>query len=103
MSSKILINASHHEEIRVAIVEQGKLTEYDHDRLDNVNRKGCIYKGYVSRIEPSLNAAFIDYGVNRHGFLPVSEVTSQLYPKHLDPAGKYVIADLLKEPYDCTE
>ncbi|NBV28444.1 Rne/Rng family ribonuclease, partial [bacterium] len=97
MSSKILINASHHEEIRVAIVEQGKLTEYDHDRLDNVNRKGCIYKGYVSRIEPSLNAAFIDYGVNRHGFLPVSEVTSQLYPKHLDPAGKYVIADLLKE------
>jgi ribonuclease E len=97
MSSKILINASHHEEVRVAIVDQNKLTEYDHDRLDSINKKGCIYKGYVSRIEPSLNAAFIDYGVNRHGFLPVSEVTTQLYPKGLDPTGRYSIQDLLKE------
>ncbi len=97
MSSKILINASHHEEVRVAIVDNNKLAEYDHDRLDNVNKKGCIYKGCVSRIEPSLNAAFIDYGSSRHGFLPVSEITQQLYPKGVAGSSKPAIQDILTE------
>ncbi|MBM4222432.1 MAG: Rne/Rng family ribonuclease [Gammaproteobacteria bacterium] len=97
MASKILINATHREEVRVAIIENNKLIEYDHDRLDNINKKGCIYKGVVARIEPSLNAAFIDYGEGRHGFLPAGEVSEALYPKNLDPSGKYAIQDLLQK------
>ncbi len=96
MGSKILINATHREEVRIAIIEH-KLMEYDHDRLDNVNKKGCIYKGIVSRIEPSLNAAFVNYGEGRHGFLPASEVTSQLYPKGLDRHQKHTIQNLLQK------
>jgi len=113
IGSKILINAQHPEEVRVAIVEKivdntvesgnnsnsnNRLVQYDHDSLDNINKKGCIYKGIVSRLEPSLNAAFIEYDNNgRHGFLPASEVTTELYPKGLDHNQKHPIQALLQK------
>lgn len=74
MSTQILINATYPEEVRVAIKKDNQLYNYDNDRLDNVNKKGCIFKGVVSRVEPSLDAAFIDFGRAKHGFLPLSEV-----------------------------
>ena len=74
MSTQILINATYPEEVRVAIKKNNELFNYDNDRLDNINKKGCIFKGVVSRVEPSLDAAFIDYGRAKHGFLPLSEV-----------------------------
>lgn len=95
MTSKILIDATHHQEVRVAIVDGQKLTHYDYDSLENQHKKGCIYKGVVSRIEPSLNAAFIDYGAQRHGFLPASEVSALLYPQGLENQDRPTIQDLL--------
>lgn len=74
MSTQILINATYPEEVRVAIKKGKELINYDNDRLDNINKKGCIFKGIVSRVEPSLDAAFIDFGRAKHGFLPLSEV-----------------------------
>ncbi len=97
MASKILINATHSEEVRVATVENKRLMEYEHDRLDNNTKKGCIYKGVVSRIEPSLNAAFVDYGEERHGFLPASEVSILLHPEKMIKNQRLPIQDLLKK------
>lgn len=95
MASKILIDATHHHEVRVAIVEGQQLLHYDYDSLENHHKKGCIYKGVISRIEPSLNAAFIDYGAQRHGFLPASEVSPLLYPKSLGHQDRPTIQEIL--------
>ena len=74
MSTKILINATHPEEVRVGIQKNNELHNYDNDKLDNINKKGCVFKGIVSRVESSLDAAFVDFGRAKHGFLPLSEV-----------------------------
>ena len=74
----ILINATHKEEIRVAIVKNKKLTNLNIESSLNQKTKGNIYKGKISRIEKSLEAAFIDYGKERQGFLPFKEVAESL-------------------------
>ena len=75
---QILINASQREEVRLAIVEDNKLTELDID-LPSKNIKSNIYKGTISRVEPSLEAAFVNFGRTRHGFLPFKEISDHIF------------------------
>ncbi len=76
---KMLINAADPEEFRVAILEEGLLTEFALEAANRQQTKGNIYKGLVVNVEPSLQAAFINYGGNRHGFLPLSELHPDYY------------------------
>ena len=66
---RMLFNATHSEELRVAVVDGQKLLDLDIETAGNEKKKSNIYKGKISRIEPGLEAAFVDYGVPRHGFL----------------------------------
>ena len=72
---RMLFNATHAEELRVAIVDGQKLVDLDIEIAGQEQRKSNIYKGVITRIEPSLEAAFVDYGVDRHGFLPFKEIS----------------------------
>ena len=74
MSKKILIDSSSDKEIRIAVTQNGKLDEFEIEREKNQAVKGDVYLAKISRVEPSLQAAFVDYGVNRHGFLPFTEI-----------------------------
>lgn len=74
MSKDMLIDSAHAEEIRIAVVHDGKLDKFDFETRSKVRVKGNIYLAKVIRVEPSLQAAFIDYGGNRHGFLSFSEI-----------------------------
>lgn len=67
---RMLFNATQAEELRVAIVDGQTLLDLDIETLGKEQRKGNIYTGVITRIEPSLEACFVDYGVERHGFLP---------------------------------
>ena len=96
----ILINATHKEEIRVAIVKNQKLTNLDIETSLNRKTKGNIYKAKISRVEQSLEAAFVDYGKEKHGFLPFKEV-SPFFAEGVKPKGeKLTISDILKEGQD---
>lgn len=74
MSKDMLIDSAHAEEIRIAVVNDGKLDKFDFETRSKIQVKGNIYLAKVIRVEPSLQAAFIDYGGNRHGFLSFSEI-----------------------------
>ena len=74
MTKKMLIDATHHEETRVAIVEDARLEEFDYESTFRKALKGSIFLAKVTRVEPSLQAAFVYFGGNRHGFLPFSEI-----------------------------
>ena len=74
MSKKILVDATRLNEIRVAIVMDGKITAFDYENQSQLQLKGNIYLGHITRIEPSLQAAFVDYGAEKQGFLPFSEI-----------------------------
>ncbi len=78
---RMLINATQLEEIRVALVDGQKLYDLDIESPQHANKKANIYKGTITRIEPSLEAAFVDYGVDRHGFLPLKEIAKEYYPE----------------------
>lgn len=78
---RILINATQPEELRVAIVDGQKLHDLDIEVGNREQRKANVYKGRITRVEPSLEAAFIDYGGNRHGFLPLKEVAKEYFNK----------------------
>lgn len=94
---KMLINAVHHEECRIAIVEDGLLKEFDIETPAKELIKGNIYKAVVARIEPSLQAAFVNYGTFRQGFLPMPEIQPQYYVKEIDEEkkGRLRIQDVL--------
>lgn len=92
---KMLINATHPEELRVALVEGQKLYDLDIERHGHEQKKANIYKGRISSIEPSLEAAFVDFGSVRHGFLPFKEVAREYYPA--EAPEKLSIRDVLKE------
>ncbi|SDF53856.1 RNAse E [Limimonas halophila] len=79
MSRRILIDAGHPEETRVVALSGNRLEEFDYESRDNKPLKGNIYLAKVTRVEPSLQAAFVDYGGNRHGFLPFSEIHPDYY------------------------
>src|SRR3954463_13473757 len=73
MTMRMLIDARHQEETRVAVVKGNRIEEFDFESAEHKQLKGNIYLAKVTRVEPSLQAAFIDYGGNRHGFLAFSE------------------------------
>ena len=79
MAKKMLIDATHEEETRVVVVEGNKVEEFDFESENRRQLAGNIYLAKVTRIEPSLQAAFIDYGGNRHGFLAFSEIHPDYY------------------------
>lgn len=74
---KMLINATQHEELRVALVDGQQLYDLDMETLYSAQKKSNIYKGKITRIEPSLEAVFVDYGSQRHGFLPFKEIAKE--------------------------
>ena len=76
---RMLINATQAEERRLAIVDGQKLLDYEIEIEGREQRKGNIYKAVVTRVEPSLEACFVDYGEDRHGFLPFKEVARQYF------------------------
>jgi ribonuclease E len=100
MIRKMLINASDPEEIRVAIVEDGVLQELDTETMAREQIKGNIYKGVVTYVHSALQAAFVDYGRNKAGFLPLSEIHPQFYSsgaKGVNGSRRRRIQELIKE------
>ena len=79
MSMRMLIDARHPEETRVAVVKGNRIEEFDFESAEHKQLKGNIYLAKVTRVEPSLQAAFIDYGGNRHAFLAFSEIHPDYY------------------------
>ncbi len=79
MTMRMLIDARHREETRVAVVKGNRIEEFDFESAEHKQLKGNIYLAKVTRVEPSLQAAFIDYGGNRHGFLAFSEIHPDYY------------------------
>ena len=92
---RMLFNARQAEELRVAIVDGQTLIDLDIETLGKEQRKGNIYTGTITRIEPSLEACFVDYGMDRHGFLPFKEVSRAYFQDY--EGGKVRIQDVLKE------
>jgi ribonuclease E len=94
---RMLFNATQAEELRVAIVDGQKLIDLDIETTGKEQRKGNIYKGLVTRIEPSLEAAFIDYGNERHGFLPFKEVSRAFFQGDNVDLSRARIQDVMRE------
>src|SRR6266571_6469334 len=84
MKKEMLINVLQPEEIRIAIIEDGVLEELYVERASQESYVGNIYKGRIVNIEPSIQAAFVDFGIGRNGFLHVSDVEPTYY-RHLEP------------------
>jgi ribonuclease E len=94
----MLINASHPEEVRVALVDGQRLYDLDIEDRNREQKKSSVYKARITRVEPSLEAAFVDFGAERHGFLPLKEVSRDYFKqKHSDANGKRNIQDLIEE------
>ena len=79
MSNKMLIDATHPEETRVVVLRGNRVEEFDFESASRKQLRGNIYLAKVTRVEPSLQAAFVDYGGNRHGFLAFSEIHPDYY------------------------
>lgn len=97
---RMLINATQQEELRVALVDGQHLYDMDIECIGHEQKKANIYKGKITRIEPSLEAAFVDYGAERHGFLPLKEVSSEYFPINYNTYGRPNIKDVLFEDQD---
>jgi ribonuclease E len=93
---RMLINATQQEELRVALVDGQKLYDLSIEIPSKEQKKANIYKGKISRIEPSLEACFVDYGSERHGFLPLKEISKDYFRKNPD-GGRNNMRDLLSE------
>jgi len=93
---RMLFNATHQEELRVAIVDGQKLIDLDIETAGREQRKGNIYKGVITRIEPGLEACFVNYGEDRHGFLPFKEVARSFFKEGVDVRSAR-IQDALRE------
>ena len=94
---RMLINATQPEELRVAIVDGQLLFNLDIESPGREQKKANIYKGVITRVEPSLEAAFVDYGSERHGFLPLKEISRGYFKQDLKPGAKANIKELIKE------
>ena len=93
----MLINATQPEELRVALVDGQKLYDFDIEHPSHEQKKSNIYKGIITRIEPSLEAAFVNYGVDKHGFLPLKEVAPSAVFSDDPNLSRQKIKELLKE------
>ncbi|MBL0866871.1 ribonuclease E [Pectobacterium carotovorum] len=94
---RMLINATQQEELRVALVDGQRLYDLDIESPGHEQKKANIYKGKITRIEPSLEAAFVDYGAERHGFLPLKEIAREYFPNNYSSHGRPNIKDVLRE------
>ena len=94
---RMLINATQKEELRVALVDGQRLFDLDIESPGHEQKKANIYKGKITRIEPSLEAAFVDYGAERHGFLPLKEIAREYFPDDYVFQGRPNIRDILSE------
>jgi len=95
---RMLINATQPEEVRVALVDGQWLYDLDIENRHREQKKANIYKGKITRIEPSLEAAFVEYGAERHGFLPLKEIAREYFSKQpKDVEGRFKIKDVVKE------
>ncbi len=94
---RMLINATQPEELRVALVDGQRLYDLDIETPSREQKKSNIYKGKITRVEPSLEAAFVDYGADRHGFLPLKEVAPSVFCKQPPEGRRLEIKDVLKE------
>ncbi|MGB5331615.1 MAG: Rne/Rng family ribonuclease [Woeseiaceae bacterium] len=97
---RMLINATQQEELRMAMVDGQRLYDLNIEAPASERKKANIYKGKITRIEPSLEAAFVEYGADRHGFLPLKEISSEYFVKENKSGGKPSIKDVLKEGQD---
>ncbi|RUO35019.1 ribonuclease E [Aliidiomarina soli] len=94
---RMLINATQQEELRVALVDGQKLYDLDIESPGHEQKKANIYKGKITRVEPSLEAAFVDYGADRHGFLPLKEIARTYFPAGYKFDGRPNIREVIKE------
>ncbi|WP_205343147.1 ribonuclease E [Denitrificimonas caeni] len=94
---RMLINATQPEELRVALVDGQRLFDLDIESGAREQKKSNIYKGRITRVEPSLEAAFVDFGSERHGFLPLKEISREYFKKTGDHSGRVNIKDVLTE------
>jgi len=94
---RILFNATQPEELRVAMVDGQKLYDLDIESSQRTQKKANIYKAIITRVEPSLEAAFVDYGAERHGFLPLKEISKEYFKAKPDSGKRYNIKELLSE------
>ncbi len=95
---RMLINATQPEELRVALVDGQRLYDLDIENRTRVQKKANVYKGKITRVEPSLEAAFVDFGAESHGFLPLKEISKEyFYRNPSDVSGRAKIKDLVKE------
>lgn len=94
---RMLINATQQEELRVALVDGQRLFDLDIESPGHEQKKSNIYKGKITRVEPSLEAAFVDYGAERHGFLPLKEISREYFPADYVFNGRPNIKDIIKE------
>ncbi|GAB1620453.1 ribonuclease E [Agarivorans albus] len=94
---RMLINAMQLEEMRVALVDGQRLYDLDIESPGHEQKKANIYKGKITRVEPSLEAAFVDYGAERHGFLPMKEIAREYFPEGYVYQGRPSIKEVVKE------
>ena len=94
---RMLINATQKEELRVALVDGQRLFDLDIESPGHEQKKANIYKGKITRVEPSLEAAFVDYGAERHGFLPLKEIAREYFPADYVYQGRPNIRDIISE------
>ncbi|MGH8175828.1 MAG: Rne/Rng family ribonuclease, partial [Steroidobacter sp.] len=93
---RMLVNATQEEELRVALVDGQKIYDLDVEIPSREQKKANVYKGRITRVEPSLEACFVDYGAERHGFLPLKEVSKEFF-KTAPSGGRFNIRELLDE------
>ena len=95
---KILINATQPEEMRVALVDGQRLYDLDIENRTRLQKKSNVYKAKITRVEPSLEAAFVEFGADRHGFLPLKEIAREYFYRNPgDVDGRMKIKDVVKE------
>src|SRR5688572_11179032 len=94
---RMLVNATQEEELRVALVDGQRIYDLDVEVPSREQKKANIYKGRITRVEPSLEACFVDYGAERHGFLPLKEVSKEFFKSGASLSGRPNIRDLLDE------
>jgi len=94
---KMLINATQPEELRVAMVDGQRLYDLDIENRTRLQKKASIYKGKITRVEPSLEAAFVDFGAERHGFLPLKEIAREYFYRKPGGDGRLKIKEIVKE------
>ena len=94
---RMLINATQEEEMRVALVDGQKIYDLDIESAGHEQKKANIYKGVITRVEPSLEAAFVDYGTDRHGFLPLKEIAKEYFKPGFTYTNKSSLKDAIEE------